>query len=157
MTPEQQSEQDTASLPFIAAGGAIKAAHCRMKSFRYFLEVNSGCNLVCPTCTKGNQAGYEHQTGLMDPDLMEKIIDKIKSENPDAIVFLYGNSEPFIHPKLVECIASVKRRGLNCQLSTNLNFIRNVEGVLAAKPDMIIISLRIHPGGVRQRPRRREY
>lgn len=140
-TTEDQFYQDQASIPFIQAGGAIKAEHCRMKSFRYFLEINSQCNLFCPTCTKGNQKGYEHQTGLMDPVLMEKIIDKIKSENPEAIVFLYGNSEPFIHPRLAECIASVKRRGLNCQLSTNLNFIRNVDGVLAAKPDMIIISL----------------
>src|ERR1019366_3382179 len=141
MNPEQKADQDLASIPFIESNGAITAAHTRMKSWRFFLEINSACNLVCPTCTKGNQEGYEHQTGLMDPDLMEKIIDKIKSENPDAIVFLYGNSEPFIHPKLAECIASVKRRGLNCQLSTNLNFIRNVDGVLAAKPDMIIISL----------------
>jgi MoaA/NifB/PqqE/SkfB family radical SAM enzyme len=85
--------------------------------------------------------GYDHQTGIMDPDLMERCIDKIRDENPHAIVFLYGNSEPFLHPRLAECIASVKRRGLNCQLSTNLNFIRNVDEVLAARPDMIIISL----------------
>lgn len=136
MTSEEQ-----ASIPFIESNGAITAAHTRMKSWRYFLEINSACNLRCPTCTKGNMEGYEHQTGLMDPDLMERIIDKIKCENPLAIVFLYGNSEPFIHPKLAECIASVKRRGLNCQFSTNLNFIRNVDEVLAAKPDMIIISL----------------
>jgi MoaA/NifB/PqqE/SkfB family radical SAM enzyme len=141
VTPEEQAEQDLAAIPFWESQHAITADHCRMKSWRYFLEINSACNLRCPTCTKGNQEGYEHQTGLMDPDLMEKIIDKIKSENPAAIVFLYGNSEPFIHPRLAECIASVKRRELNCQLSTNLNFIRNVEGVLAAKPDMIIISL----------------
>jgi MoaA/NifB/PqqE/SkfB family radical SAM enzyme len=144
MTPELIKEFELASLPFI--GGAIAAEHTQMKSWRYFLEINSVCNLRCPTCTKGNQgetAGlkYEHQTGVMDPDLMEKILDKIALENPNAIVFTYGNSEPFLHPKLAECIASIKRRGLHPELSTNLNHLNRVEDVLAAQPDMIIISL----------------
>ncbi len=77
----------------------------------------------------------------MNPDLMEKIIDKIASENPNAIVFLYGNSEPFLHPRLPECIAAVKARGLRCELSTNLNYIQRVDETLAARPDFMIISL----------------
>jgi MoaA/NifB/PqqE/SkfB family radical SAM enzyme len=141
MTPELQQQYDAAAQPFIANGSAISLENTRMKSWRYFLEINSACNLHCPTCTKGNTEGYEHQNGIMDADLMEACLDKIRNENYQAIVFLYGNSEPFIHPRLAECVASVKRRGLNCQLSTNLNFIRNVEGVLDAGPDMIIISL----------------
>jgi hypothetical protein len=35
----------------------------------------------------------------------------------------------------------VKARGLNCQLSTNLNLLRNVDEFVAAKPDFVIISL----------------
>jgi MoaA/NifB/PqqE/SkfB family radical SAM enzyme len=141
MTPEQQKAFDDASVPFIEGGGAIGQDETRMMPWRVFLEINSLCNLHCPTCTKGNQDGYEHKTGLMDPELMEKILDKIAVENPKAIVFCYGNSEPFLHPKLPECIASIKRRGLNAQLSTNLNYIRRVDELLAARPDMIIISL----------------
>lgn len=141
MTTELQQAHDDASLPFIQSGGAISKENSRMKAWRYFLEVNSVCNLHCPTCTKGNQEGYEHESGIMDMDLMEKILDKIHSENPQAIVFLYGNSEPFIHPRLAQCILSIKRRGLNAQLSTNCNIVRHVENVLSAKPDMIIISV----------------
>jgi pyruvate-formate lyase-activating enzyme len=77
----------------------------------------------------------------MEEGLMHACIDKIASENPDAIVFLYGNSEPFIHPRLPECIAAVKARGLRCELSTNLNYIHRVAETLAAKPDFMIISL----------------
>lgn len=139
MTPELQKALDDASIPFI--GGAITEEHTRMKPWRVFLEINSLCNLHCPTCTKGNQEGYDHQTGVMDEALMERILDKIQLENPQAIVFLYGNSEPWLHPKLPECISSIKRRGLNAQLSTNCNFVRRVDEVLAAGPDMIIISL----------------
>lgn len=122
-------------------GGAITAREAAMKSWRFFLEINSACSLHCPTCTKGATEGYEHLNGFMDPALMERILDKIKSENPDCIVFMYGNSEPFIHPKLAECIASVKKRGLRCELSTNLNHVNRLDDVLAARPDFIIISL----------------
>lgn len=72
---------------------------------------------------------------------MERCIDKIKSENPEAIVFLYGNSEPFLHPKLPECIAAVKARGLRCELSSNLNYVQRVPETLDARPDFMIISL----------------
>lgn len=125
--------------PFI--DGAINAEHTRLKSWRYFLEINSACTLHCPTCTKGNVEGYEHENGFMDWELMLKILDKIKSENPNAIVFTYGNSEPFVHPKLPECIAEIKARGLHPELSTNLNMVRRVDELLASKPDLIIISL----------------
>lgn len=141
MTDEMQKVFDDASAPFLEPGGAISLADTRKMAWRYFLEINSVCNLHCPTCTKGNQAGYEHQTGLMDFDLMEKILDKIKGENPDAIVFTYGNSEPFLHPRLPECISAIKSRGLNAQLSTNLNRVNRLDELLSARPDMIIISL----------------
>jgi len=141
MTPEQQQAMEDASVPFWQGGGAIGIAETKLKSWRYFVEINSACSLHCPTCTKGNHPGYEHENGLMDPDLMERILDKIKSENPNAMCMIYGNSEPWIHPRLAECIASVKRRGLNAQMSTNLNHVHHVDEVLAAQPDMIIISL----------------
>ena len=136
-----QKAYDDASIPFWSGGGAITIAETKLKSWRYFLEVNSKCSLHCPTCTKGDETGYEHKTGIMDADLMERILDKIQSENPNAIVFTYGNSEPFLHPRLHECIASIKRRGLNAQLSTNCNFVHHVEELLNARPDLIIISL----------------
>lgn len=141
MTPELEAEYAEAAKPFYEGGGAITLEDTKLKSWRVFLEINSKCSLHCPTCTKGNQEGYEHQTGIMDAGLMEKILDKIAYENPNAIVFLYGNSEPFLHPHLAECIASIKRRGLNAQLSTNLNYVHHLDETLAAKPDMIIISL----------------
>jgi MoaA/NifB/PqqE/SkfB family radical SAM enzyme len=142
MNEELQAAYSESARPFFESGGAIGVEESKMKSWRYFLEVNSACQLKCPSCTKGNMGtGYEHQTGIMEPELMERCLDKIALENPKAIVFLYGNSEPFLHPRLPECIASVKRRGLGAQFSTNLNYIHRVDETLAANPDMIIISL----------------
>lgn len=144
LSPELEVEYANATVPFI--DGAIGVAESRLKSWRYFLEINSVCSLRCPTCTKGNQKSvhglkYEHQTGIMDMDLMERILDKIKAENPEAIVFCYGNSEPFLHPYLPECIASIKRRGLHPEMSTNLNSLQRVQETLEAGPELIIISL----------------
>lgn len=141
LPPEIEAELEQAYQPFIESEGAIEAGHCRLKSWRYFLEINSACNLHCPTCTKGNVKGYDHQTGFMDLDLMEKILDKIQVENPNAIVFTYGNSEPFLHPKLPECITAIKRRGLHPEMSTNINHLQRVAETLEAHPDLIIISL----------------
>jgi len=144
MTPELQSEYDAASIPFI--DGAISKETTKLKSWRYFLEIGSACNLFCPTCTKGNQRPvdglrYEHKSGFMDMDLMEKILAKIASENPNAIVFTYGNREPMLHPQLPECITAIHRHGLHPEMSTNLNVIKRLDDLLAAKPDLIIISL----------------
>lgn len=144
MSPELEAEFEQARKPFV--DGAIEEAHTKLKPWRVFLEINSACNLRCPTCTKGNMGEvdgkkYEHQTGLMDMDLMERILDKIQSENPNAIVFTYGNSEPFLHPKLPECIAAIKRRGLHPEMSTNLNHLQRVEETLDAGLDLMIISL----------------
>lgn len=140
MTEEMKKAYDESAVPFYSGGGAITLEQTRLHSWRYFLEINSACNLRCPSCTKGTK-DYEHQTGFMDMALMEKILDKIKSENPDAIVFTYGNSEPFLHPKLPECITAIKARGLHPELSTNMNHIQRVEELLDAHPDLIIISL----------------
>ncbi len=139
MSPDLEAQYAASCKPFI--GGCIEEKHTKLRSWRYFLEVNSACQLRCPTCTKGNMDGYDHKTGLMDMDLMERILDKIQSENPESIVFLYGNSEPFLHPRLPECITAIKRRGLNAQMSTNLNHVARVEDVMAAGPDYIIVSL----------------
>ncbi len=142
MNPELELAYAEASKPFYEGGGAITKAHTEMHSWRYFLEIGSACQLKCPTCTKGNLGiGYEHLNGFMDMELMEKILDKLASENPSAIVFTYGNSEPFLHPKLPECLAAIKRRGLHPELSTNMNYVQRVEETLDAQPDFIIISL----------------
>jgi MoaA/NifB/PqqE/SkfB family radical SAM enzyme len=141
MSPEIQKAYDEGCHPFHEGGGAITVAETKLKSWRYFLEVNSACNLRCPTCTKGNMPGYDHKTGYMEMELMEKILDKIASENPNAIVFTYGNSEPFLHPRLPECVAAIRRRGLHPEMSSNLNYVQRVDDLLAARPDLIIISL----------------
>jgi MoaA/NifB/PqqE/SkfB family radical SAM enzyme len=142
MNEKLEAAYREASKPFHEGGGGlITEKETGLRSWRYFLEINSACNLRCPTCTKGNQKGYDHQTGIMDWQVMLDCIEKIKRENPNAYVLLYGNSEPFLHPRLPECVKAIKDAGLSCEVSSNLNYLQRYEEVLDAHPDLLIVSL----------------
>lgn len=127
--------------PFLQPGSAIEAKHLQMRSWRYFVEINSGCNLSCPTCARGNKEGYEQKIGKMTRELYLKVLEKIRNENNEAIVFLYGNSEPFLNPELSDYILDAKRMGLRCEFSTNLNYMENENHVMNSGPDLITISV----------------
>lgn len=132
-----------AARPYVEAEGPIPASVLGLKSWRYLLELNAACNLHCALCGAGNSEGYDwnHKNDLMDMGLLERILDKMKAENPGAIVCPYGNGEPMLHPQLPECIAAIKRRGFRCEVATNLNKVNRLEDFLKARPDFMIVSV----------------
>jgi MoaA/NifB/PqqE/SkfB family radical SAM enzyme len=143
VSPELAAAYALSARPYIEAGGPIPAAMLGTKSWRYLIELNSACNLRCALCTVGNREGYEYDHGnmLMDMGLLERVLDKIQSENPGAIVCPYGNGEPMLHPQLPECIAAIKRRGFRCEVATNLNLVNRLEDFLKAQPSFVIVSV----------------
>ena len=98
------------------------------------MDVSGACNLRCPSCPVGN-IGYVTPTGLIDLDLFRRIIAKASDEYRIKNVSLFNWGEPLLHPKLSELIRIVKSYGHRCQLSSNLNLLRNIDEVLAARPD----------------------
>lgn len=153
--PELDRLYREASAPY-TQNSFISPHYFERKSWRYQVEFNTACNLKCPMCINGNRSfGYEGKQGVMSDDLMEKILDKIASENPQAHLMPYANSEPFLHPHYHKCIESLKRRGLTCEIATNLHYTKNLEATIAARPDLVLVSLsgfsqpiaeRAHPG-----------
>lgn len=143
ISPELVAAYALAARPFSEAEGPIPASVLGLKSWRYLIELNTGCNLHCALCTVGNREGYDYLPGnkLMDMTLLEYILEKIRFENPSPIVCPYGNGEPFLHPKLPECIQAIKRRGFRCEVATNLNYMDRVDDFLEAQPDFVIISV----------------
>lgn len=127
--------------PYLEAPGGLTAEYLSKRSWRYILEINSACNLRCTMCMAGNRKGFDYTPGIMSEDLMQKVLDKIQSENPQAIVCSYANSEPFIHPRLSHCLREIKKRGFRCELSSNFHYTTNLEEVLEAAPDQFIVSL----------------
>lgn len=155
MTPKElKAAYALSARPYIEAPGPVPESVLGLKSWRYVLEVSSMCNLKCALCHAGNREGYEYHPGVMDMDLMEKILDKIKTENPSAVVCAYVNSEPFLHPHLPEVIKSIKRRGFRCEIATNLNYMQQLDQVLAAKPDILTVSVSGFTQGVYERAHR---
>jgi pyruvate-formate lyase-activating enzyme len=142
--------------PYLETDSPIPSEAFRLRSWRYFVEINTGCNLRCAMCIRSDRKSQGHANAIMDHSLLERVLDKIKVENSDAHVCLYGNSEPFLHARLPECVTAVKTRGLFCLLSTNLNIVRNLKETLESGPDIFIVSVsgftqdvygRAHRGG----------
>lgn len=158
MTPEElQQEYALSARPYIETTGPVPwNNYLGMRSWRYVLEISSMCNLRCTLCHAGNREGYEYKSGIMEMDLFHRIVDKIQTENPDAIVCCYVNSEPFLHPHLADCIRYIRGKGLKCEVATNLNYMVDVDAVLAAQPTLFSVSVsgwsqevyqRAHKGG----------
>ena len=113
------------------------------KSFIFYIDVFSYCNLRCPSCLVGARYGElsEWPRGLMSPDLLGRILDKALRECRIEAVGLYNWTEPLLHPEIAALVRAVKSRGLVCSLSSNLNLLREPEALLAAHPDYLRVSV----------------
>lgn len=136
-----EEEYRISEIPFREATGPTPISALSLKSWRYIVEINSACNLKCCLCIAGNREGYEFHKGFMDVELLGAICDKAKTENPHATFAVYGNSEPFLHPKLPECCQTIKDRGFNLLLSSNFNIVRRLDEVLAIPIDEFQVSV----------------
>ena len=111
-----------------------------MKKMHFNIDVLGGCNLRCPSCPQGNVKGYRLPSGFMDPKLLADVVSKARSECEVMGIELFNWTEPLLHPKLPELIGIVNSAGVNCDLSSNLNILRNVDEVMAANPHAFRIS-----------------
>lgn len=114
-----------------------------LQACTFYIDVISSCNLRCPSCPIGNwpKGLWTEGKGLMEPDLLNRIIRKALSECFVGWVDLYAYSEPLLHPRLPELIRVVKSYRLRCGVSTSLNVLREPEALLEAGPDDIAISV----------------
>lgn len=62
-----------------------------------------------------------NERGVMSPDTLERILKKATSECTVTNVGLFNWTEPMLHPRLDEMVRVVKKYGLPCAVSTNLN------------------------------------
>lgn len=122
----------------------------------YHIEINSHCNLKCKFCISGNNSVLTPKYGIMNLDYFRKVCEKIKIENKDATILVFGNSEPFLNKNIVQYIKILKDLELKCTISSNLNVFKNVEQTIKLCPDSFIISVsgysqdiysRAHRGG----------
>lgn len=109
----------------------------------FSIDVVSTCNLLCPTCPVANwpKESWTGARGIMEPALLHQLIRKAISECLVADVKLFAYTEPLLHPRLPELVEVVKSYGLPCNISTNLNVLRDADALLRAAPDEILVSV----------------
>ncbi len=76
----------------------------------------------------------------MERELLDRILTKGQGECELVGVGLYNWTEPLLHPRLDELVGVVHAHGLPCDLSSNLNNMREVEKVLRQNPRSLRIS-----------------
>jgi glycosyltransferase involved in cell wall biosynthesis/MoaA/NifB/PqqE/SkfB family radical SAM enzyme len=120
----------------------VPTALSRTRIHHYDIEIVDACNLRCPSCPRGNSLDVERPKGYMKLDQFERIIGKILQDNPAVEgIGLYNWGEPMLHPDLPGIIRAVRRRGLLCSVSSNLNIEKNLEEIVKASPDIFRVSV----------------
>jgi MoaA/NifB/PqqE/SkfB family radical SAM enzyme len=94
----------------------------------------------------GNSRDVKLANGFMEAETLARIVDKAKSECDVHGIALFNWTEPTLHPNLPELIRVVQDRGVSCYISSNLNTLRDVDGLMAANP----YSFRISASGFTQ-------
>lgn len=111
--------------------------------FHFYIDVVGTCNLRCPSCPVGNMPNVVNERGVMSPDTLEHILKKATSECAVTNVGLFNWTEPMLHPRLDEMVRVVKKYGLPCAVSTNLNINKptRYQKLLESGLDVLRVSL----------------
>lgn len=111
------------------------------------IEVTHRCNLACHMCDlwgSGKEIdsirSRREEPGVwLDIALLEKLCSSFGLVRP---VISLGGGEPLMHPRIVEMVALVKRRGFVCTMTTNGVLLkRHAEGLVRAGLDSVVISI----------------
>lgn len=120
------------------------------EEFKLVIDV-SICNLRCAMCPRGGINGLKNEArGLMSFELFKRIINKFISEKVKISELEIGTwGEPLLNPELPEMIRYTKenwepgfmnQKGI-IKISTNLNYLKNPEGLLESGVDRIRVSI----------------
>jgi len=119
------------------------------------IDVSGSCNLRCISCPRGNDRSRP-ATGFMSAAIYEKVLQKLIREIPlVGSVQLYTWGEPLLNSELPEIIRMTSDAKVLSAISSNLNYGKNLEAVVTARPDWFKVSCsgwgesyeRTHTGG----------
>ncbi len=112
---------------------------------RCYLEITNVCNLNCVFCPKTDRAKHS-----LTMEEFDRLTDRLQGQ----IRFLYFHlmGEPFLHPLLPDFIQVARRKGFVPVLTTNGTLLSKAEGVIAARPHKIQISLHSQEGNGKEHP-----
>ena len=109
----------------------------------------------CISCPRGNE-DRQPASGFMPAATYRKVLDKLVREIPMlGSVQLYTWGEPLLNPELPEIVAVTREAKVLSAISSNLNYAKRLDAVVAARPDWFKVSCsgwaesyeRTHTGG----------
>lgn len=84
------------------------------------IEVNTGCNLACPTCFANAGPGYN-----LTMEEVEFMLDQFVRTEGDPEVVQFSGGEPTLHPRLLDMIRLAQEKGIR-HVMVNTNGLRIV-------------------------------
>lgn len=108
--------------------------------FAISIEPTTSCNLRCPECPSGLRS-FTRPTGMLDPELFEKIIDDVH-RHVNYLTF-YFQGEPYLHPKFLDMVAYARTKKIYTATSTNAHFLTDEKAkkTIESGLDRLIISI----------------
>ncbi len=98
------------------------------------------CNLKCPSCPVGSMAGT-NEKGMISDDVFDRVLAKLRREFPNWQLHFYNWTEPLIHPRINHFCKVAADAGFHVHLSSNLNYLKDPEGLMAAGMKTFRVSL----------------
>jgi MoaA/NifB/PqqE/SkfB family radical SAM enzyme len=103
-------------------------------------DLVGSCNLRCPSCPMGNMRSSEGK-GFMADELFHAILRKLQSDFTCRQLHFYNWTEPLLHPRIGGLCREAADAGFHVHLSSNLNYLKDAEGILASGIKTFRISL----------------
>ena len=105
-----------------------------------YLEITNRCNLRCEMCFKQY---WEDPEGDMDWGLFLKVLDDAEELPELEMIYFGGIGEPTVHPRFMDMVREVKKRGFALGISTNgfLLTDKRIEELVKLGLDLIYFSI----------------
>jgi MoaA/NifB/PqqE/SkfB family radical SAM enzyme len=107
---------------------------------RLYIEPTTRCNLTCRTCIRN---AWAEPLGDMSDEVFDRIVARLDEFPHLRSVMFGGFGEPTIHPRLLDMITAVNRRGIPTELTTNGTQLDEamVEGLFRSGLDRLWVSI----------------
>ncbi|MBF0230148.1 MAG: hypothetical protein HQK63_11280 [Desulfamplus sp.] len=104
------------------------------------VDISGMCNLKCISCPRGNEL-KQPTKGFMSAETYQKVLEKLLKEIPlIGSIQLYTWGEPLLNPELPKIISMTIEAKVLTAISSNLNYSKNMEQIIDAKPDWFKVS-----------------
>ncbi len=104
------------------------------------VDVSGICNLRCISCPRGNVKD-QPPVGFMTAATYKLVLEKLVREIPLlGSIQLYAWGEPLLNQELPEIVAITREAKVLSAISSNLNYIKNMDKVISEKPDWFKVS-----------------